>query len=212
MHKKVYLIIIGLVCLLVFFASSVGATKIDKGLVTQIKKNIKRTRREPKNANAYFELAMSYAFAGRVRKSWKNLEKVGKLDKNYDKKAVRKYSVLSKKHPYNWKYKFKLAFGYYFAKQKHKAIGEFSKILKIKPKHVWALGYKALILGEQGKTNQTISLCKKALAIESDAAAIHFLLSQAYKKKGKKGSAFKELLISGKLEAQDMLFDQKHGI
>lgn len=212
MLKKSYLIIIGILCIILFCLGLAWATYVDQATISEIKQNIIWTKKEPKNPDAFFELAMSYAFAGRVRKGWKNLEKVDRLDKTYATKVIKKYSLLVQKDSYKWKNRFKLAFGYYFGKQKQSAINEFDKILKIKTKYVWALGYKALILGEIGQTEQTIILCKQALTLDPDAAAIHFLLSEAYKKKGQKGASIKELMTTGKLEAQDMLSDQKNGI
>ena len=158
MNKKMFILYVFMIFLILILITSIQAATIDQAGINEIKQNINWTKKDPKSPDAYFELAMSYAFAGRVRKGWKNLEKVDKLDKSYAVKVVKKYSAIVQKEPYKWKNRFKLAFGYYFAKQKQNAINEFDKILKIKPKYLWALGYKALILGEMGQTEQTITL------------------------------------------------------
>ena len=53
-----------------------------------------------------------------------------------------------------------------------------------------------------GQTNKAIHYCKKALKIEPDATAIHFLLAEAYRKKKQYFKMMKELLIVGKLQAK----------
>ena len=90
---------------------------------------------------------------------------------------------LSKK-PNNWKAHFRLAFAYYFKKDKQKAIDSFEKVIKIKPNHVWSMGLIALILGEQKKYDDCIKWCKRALRINDDATAVHFLLGKAYYETG----------------------------
>ena len=67
---------------------------------------------------------------------------------------------------------------------KNAAIESFKNVLKINPNHEWSMGLIALILGEQKKHKECIKWAKKALKINNNATAIHFLLGQAYYETG----------------------------
>ncbi len=146
----------------------------------------------PKSAQARFDLAMTHAYTGRVLSGWDELRKIPDLDPAFPTRAVQHYEEWVQKEPLNWRLHFKLAFAYYFTDQKDKSQTEFEKILLNDPKHIWAMGYLALIKGEQGAVEESISLCRKALAIEPRAAAIHYLLSEALARKGDGAGAFAE--------------------
>ncbi len=138
----------------------------------------------PNSADAHFELAMVYAYTGYIEEGWEELKRVNELNANYAAIAVPKYEALTKSDPTNWKYKFKLAFGYYFQDQKEKGQTQFQLILDQDPNNIWAMGFLAFLKGESGDIPTAISLTKKALTIEPHAPALHFLLGTAYIKKG----------------------------
>ena len=157
------------------------------------------------NATTIFDLAMSYAYSGQIEKGWNMLKKIPDYDSNYAPKVLKKYSQLINKDPNNWKYHFKIAFGHYFHKDKENAIKSFHDVLNIDPNHIWAMGFIALIEGERNNTDTAIKYCKKALKIEKNATAIHFLLAEGYRRKEDYMSAFKHILIVGKLKTAEKL-------
>jgi len=143
-----------------------------------------QVRKHPKSAEARFELAMNYAYTGWVEIAWAQLQKVPELDDNYPPKVIKKYKALIKKEPSEWKHHFKLAFGYYFSEEKAEAQLEFRKVVEINSHQVWAMGFVALLLGEEEKYDESIVWCRRALRKERKATAIHYLLATAYQKKG----------------------------
>lgn len=148
----------------------------------------------PNSAEAHFELAMVYAYTGYIEEGWDELKRVNEIDKNYAPTVVTKYESLTKAEPNNWKYKFKLAFGYYFVNQKEKGQEQFQKILDQHPDNIWAMGFLAFLKGESGDIADAIVLTKKAIAMEPTAPALHFLLGTAYIKKGDYLSASGEMM------------------
>ena len=80
-----------------------------------------------------------------------------------------------------------------------------SQILLIDPKHIWAMGFIALLEGEAGRNDEAIRWCKQALAIEKNATAIHFLLAEAYRRKGQYFSAMGEIMIVGRLKSEEAI-------
>lgn len=157
------------------------------------------------NVNTYFELAMSQAYTGQIEKGWENLKKIPNYDEHYAAKVIEKYSRLSEKEPKEWKHFFKLAFGYRFTEQKDKALACFYKVLDIDPKNIWAMGFIGLVEGEKGNTDKGIEWSLKALAIEPNATAIHFLLAEGYRRKGDYFKAFSEILTVGRLKSEEKL-------
>jgi tetratricopeptide (TPR) repeat protein len=167
---------------------------------TKVKRDI--YKKNPSSDEAKFELAMSYAYTGRIRKGWGMLKEV---PKPYSEIVVKKYSALSEKEPKVWKHKFKLAFGYFFLKRKDVAIAEFKKVLEIDPEQVWAMGFIALIEGERKNTDECIKWCNRALKIEPNAPGIHFLLAEAYRRKGDVFKAFMEACVVGRLVSEEAI-------
>ncbi len=154
----------------------------------------------PTSNEVLFDLAMSYAYSGQILNGWTTLKK---LDKSYSSVVIDLYTEKMKESPDEWRYPFKLAFGYFFAGEKVKAIQLFEQVLRINPDQVWAVGFIALVYGEMGRVDEAISYCKKGLAMEPNAPGIHLLLAEGYRKKKKYFKAFKHFLIVGRLEAQD---------
>ena len=135
---------------------------------------------DPRNPNHRFELAMNYAYTGWIELGWEQLSLIPKLEKNYEKVVFEKYSKKIKEDPNNWTYHFKIAFAHYFSDNKEAALNSFKKVIELNPKQVWTMGFIALIYGEKQNLDECIKWCKRALAIENNATAIHFLLGKAY--------------------------------
>ncbi|MBT5856101.1 hypothetical protein HOH87_05640 [bacterium] len=131
------------------------------------------------NAETRFELAMNYAYTGWIEIAWEQLSMVPDYDKNYADKVLTNYTAKLQLEPNNWKHHFKIAFAYYFQDKKEAAIRSFKKVVTLNPKQVWAMGLIALLYGEQKNYATCISWCKKALAIEPNATAVHFLYAKA---------------------------------
>ncbi|MFC1753689.1 tetratricopeptide repeat protein [Thermoproteota archaeon] len=156
----------------------------------------------PESNEARFELAMCYGYTGQIEKGWTMLKEI---PVEYAPIVVEKYTALSKKEPKQWKHNFKLAFGYYFIKNVDEAHKEFLKVLDIDPKHIWAMGFLALLDLEEKKLDESLRWCKKALAIEPNATAVHFLLAETYRQKGKYFESFAELMIVGRLKTEEKM-------
>lgn len=201
--------------------------QLSKDLIDEIRVNQREVSANPNDATANFELAMTYAYTGFVERGLKYLKKVGELDPHYADVVVAKYSGFLQEEPDNWKYLFKLAFGYYFAepKARDKALMCFSKILEKNPNQFWVMGYMALLKGEvilnekdklekekvsssliheqlEPSYQEVIALCKKALSIEPNAAGIHFLLGETYRNKGDYWGFIGEVFTAFKLQKE----------
>ena len=150
-----------------------------------------------------FDLAMALAYTGQIESAWKIIKPIPQLDPEYPLKVVKKYEMLIRKDSDNWKYHFKLAFGYYFIGKKDEAYDSFEKALEINPNQIWAYGFQGLLLGEKKKYNEAIKRCEKALEIEPDATAIHFLMGEAMMRKGDYWGTLMKVLKVGQLKTEE---------
>ena len=157
----------------------------------------------PKNVKLRFELAMEYAATGWIELGWDQLKLVPKLNPNYEEIVYQKYSEIVQREPNNWDVHFRLAFAHYFKKDKAEAIQSFKKVLAIKPDHIWSMGLIALILGEQKQYDDCIKWSKKALKINNDATAIHFLLGSAYYETGNYFGVVRQSIQVGRLKSTE---------
>jgi tetratricopeptide (TPR) repeat protein len=155
----------------------------------------------PNSVELRFELAMAYAYTGWIELGWDQLSLIPKLSNDYHQTVYNKYYPITQKEPNNWKAHFKLAFAYHVLGKKDLAIESFKKVLEIKPNHVWSMGLIALIYGEKKDYNTGIDWCKKALKINNDATAIHFLLGAAYYETGNYFGILGESLSVGRLKS-----------
>ena len=155
------------------------------------------------DANTLFELSMAYAYSGLIEKGWGMLKRIPEYDKDYAPKVLAKYEPLTLQEPKEWRHHFKLAFAYYFKGDKKEAVNCFQTVLKLDPNNIWAMGFIALIYGEKERYDEAIALCKKALAIEPNAAAIHFLLGEAYRKTGNTMGFLSEIMTVGRIKASE---------
>ena len=161
----------------------------------------KKINEDPKNVDLRFELAMEYASTGWIELGWDQLKLIPKLEKNYEEKVFLQNKTILAQDPTNWKAHFRIAFAYYFKNNKINAISSFKKVLAINPSHVWSMGLIGLIYGEQKNYDQCIYWSIKALKINDDATAIHFLLGQAYYETGNYLGVIGETLSVGRLKS-----------
>lgn len=172
---------------------------VDPEILKEVTVNEQHFSQYPTSNAIRFDLAMSYAYSGQILNGWNMLKE---LDPDYSQVVIKKYETLFKNNPNEWKYPFKLAFGYFFAKEKLKSIEMFHEVIKIKPDQVWAYGFIGLVYGEMGDADNAIVYCKKGINIEPNATGIHFLLAEAYRKKKKYLKAFNHVLKVGRLQVK----------
>jgi tetratricopeptide (TPR) repeat protein len=178
--------------------------QVSPELLKEVKANKANFVASP-SADTAFELAMSYAYTGQIEKGWATLKKIETYDRDYAPKVVKKYSELTAARPREWKNHFKLAFGYYFENKKSMSIQCFRQVLEIDPKQVWALGFIALIKGDQGHLDEAVSIAKQAIQMEPNSAALHFLLGAGYLKQGNYWGLAAETVTVGRLKAQEAI-------
>lgn len=155
------------------------------------------------NAENLFELAMSYAMTGWIELGWDTLKQIPDFDEDYHETVIKKYSTLIQKEPKKWQYHFKLAFGHYFAENKTAAKRSFETALKLDPNNPWIMGLLAVIAGEEKDYDRTLKLARKAIKIEPDGAALHFLLGLAYKEKGNYFGVIKQTAQVARLKSAE---------
>lgn len=182
-----------------------GTYKIPEDIKVELKIAKKNLAQAPDSHACKFEMAMVYAYSGQIKKGWDMLKQV---PETYAQDVIEQYEPLEKKYPQEWRYPFKLAFGYYFKQDKQGAIDAFNRVLKIDPRHIWAMGFIGLVKGDMGKVDETIEICKKALEIEPNATAIHFLLGEAYRKKGQYKQSLSHFLKVGQLQTKESFSKQ----
>ena len=173
--------------------------------VTEYHALYRQVQETPDSATANFELAMNYAYTGRVLKGLDTLKKVDALDPDFSGKIVAYYQAKRKAHPAVWQHAFKLGFGLYFDGKKEAAEAAFPAVLDLDPEHVWAMGYIGLIRGEANDYDAVLDWCQQALDIHYDLAAIHFLIAEAYAAKDKGFRAFSHRARAASLLAEEKL-------
>ena len=175
---------------------------IPEPLLKEVEKKYAIFEAHPTSNEALFNLAMAYAYTGQIRKGWATLKKV---DPNYADTVINTYLPLTKSEPKEWRHYFKLAFGHYFKDEKEKCVTLFETALVYDPENVWVMAFIALVKGDMGYVDETIEICKKALKIEPNATAIHFLLGVGYQRKGELLKCMKEMMIVGRLETEEAI-------
>jgi len=157
--------------------------------------------KDPNDPYAHFDLAITYAYANKIQKGWKELTKVEKLDPNFRETGLKYYIGKVIENPNDWKLRFRLAFAYYFNDDKEQAARELKNVLVLKPYNVWAYGYLALVYGDLGDVDKAMEYAKSGLAIDDNVAALHLLLSEGYYKKGDSWNGFRERMDAIRLRA-----------
>lgn len=136
----------------------------------------------PTSNQACFDFAMVCAYTGDIEYGFNVLKRV---DISFANTVISQNIKLIQSDGNEWRYYFKLAFGYYFIQNHDLTINTFKEVLNIDPNHIWAMAFISFVYGEQGDYDECLFWAYKALQIEPDAAALHFLVANAYKLQGK---------------------------
>ncbi|MFA4906007.1 MAG: hypothetical protein WC645_05840 [Candidatus Margulisiibacteriota bacterium] len=198
----------GIVISLVIVVSSFGflpkadAWQISKELQQELAEKRAAVARAPKDANARFDMAITYAYTNLIQEGWDELKKVNDLDPNFKNTAYKTYSQKVINDPADWRLRFRLAFAYYFAGKKAEAIRELKNVLVLDPNNVFAYGYISLIYGEMNETDRAIEYAKAGLKKDNLVAALHLLLSSGLYRKGDNWNGFWEASTAVRLKLQ----------
>lgn len=192
--------IIVFIFIFLILITQANAWKITKELEKEIQQ--KKSVLSDRNPDAYFDLAITYAYSNKIEEGWSLLKKVDQIDPTFKNRAYKIYYQKVTNEPSDWKLRFRLGFALYFAEKKEEAIHELKNVLVLDPYNIWAYGYIALIYGEMGETNKAIEAAKTGIKIDSLAAALHLLLAQGYYKKGDSWNGFLEAANAVRLRAQ----------
>jgi tetratricopeptide (TPR) repeat protein len=190
-----------IICYLSFIICPAGAWRITPDLQKELAQKQAAVRVSPNDAQARFELAITQAYTNNIIDGMSTITKIPKIDPVFKNKALQIYIDKVKANPQDWKLRFRLAFVYYFNDEKKDAIREFDNVLILDPNNIWAYGYQALVYGDLGNVDKAIELAKKGLAIDSNAAALHLLLSEGYYKKGDSWKGWAERFEALRLRA-----------
>ncbi len=158
---------------------------------------------DPKNPDLRFELAMEYAATGWVELGWDQLAQIPKLHPDYKHVVYEKYASIIDQSPTDWKAHFRLAFAHYFYDDRDQSIASFKQVLQLNPDHVWSMGYIALIYGDLKDYDRCIEWSVRALSINNDALAIHFLLGKAYYETGNFFGVIGQSLSVGRIKSME---------
>ncbi|MSR88151.1 MAG: hypothetical protein EXS67_00665 [Candidatus Margulisbacteria bacterium] len=196
--KKCLILFVFLSC---FFGDRVWARFYSPNdlIISEIKESVRTYKANPTTENQ-FELAMAYGYNGFIEKGWKLLKKV---PKSYAPEVVARYKALSDADPNEPIYPFKLGFGYYFMGDKVAAKASFRRVLGRDPQQVWAMGFIAFIEGDEQHPEIGVIWCKRALEVDKDAMAIHFLLAEGYRRTGNYLGFVTEMLTVGRLKTKE---------
>ena len=180
--------------------SPVQAWRITPELEKELETKRAVVNEKPNDPAALFDLAITYAYTNHLLDGMSTLKKIGEIDPEYRKTALTDYIKKVNESPNDWRLRFRVAFAYYFNGKQKDAVREFKNVLKIDPYNVWAYGYIALLYGEMNEIDKAIEITKQGLAIDSNVAALHLLLSEGYYKKGDSWNGFMERMEAVRLK------------
>jgi tetratricopeptide (TPR) repeat protein len=189
------------ICCLSFVICPAGAWRITPELQKELAAKQAAVRRNPKDPDARFDLAISMAYTNNIQDGWTNLKKTVEIDPGYRKKGLDLYLQKVIDSPNDWRLRFRLAFAYYFNDRKKEAIRELDNVLVLDPYNVWAYGYIALIYGELNEVDTAMRYTRRGLKIDSNVAALHLLLAEGHNRKGDKWAGFAEAVEAMRLRA-----------
>ncbi len=192
-------LVIGVWSLVILWSLALGtwsfradAWRITKELQAELAAKQAAVKANPKDPNAYFDLAITKAYTNDLFGGWDNLKKAVEVDPNYRQEGLKLYLAKVWASPNDWRLRFRLAFAYYFNDRKNEAIEQLKNVLILDPDNVWAYGYIALIYGELDEIDQALKYTRTGLKIDSNVAALHLLLGEGYYKKGDPWGGWRE--------------------
>ncbi len=175
-------------CVLLLLLSGVLIAWVNSPeLLSEIKEKEAAVQANPRSPDARFDLAITYAYTNKIEAGLDALKITAELagdTKKYARCLIEKYYEKVKADPGNWKTRFRLAFAYYFGGYKKQATAELQNIANLDPRNPWPYGYMAVIAAEEERWRDGIAYMKKAISIDSNVAAFHLGLAQAYYKTG----------------------------
>lgn len=195
--------IITLVLAFMFASAVLAVAEVPNDIWNEYVYWTKLVKKSPNSAYNNFNLAIVMAYMGKVEEGAELLNKVARLDPNAVPRYLLFYEKKVAQYPNNWRYRFRLAFVYYFADKLYAAIDQFEWVANSSPvnaKNAWAMGYIAVIKAKQGKWNRAEEYCRRALEIEPDGAALHAALAEAYYNQKKVVEASAEMVTAMRLK------------
>jgi predicted Zn-dependent protease len=156
-------------------------------LLKEIEQKEAAVKAAPNSPDARFDMAITYAYTNKIEAGLDALKVTGNIagnTKKYSRYLIEKYYAEVIDNPGNWKARFRLAFAYYFGGYKKQASNELQNVANLDSKNPWPYGYMAVIAAEDERWQEGIKYMKKAISIDSNVAAFHLGLAQAYYKTG----------------------------
>jgi len=153
----------------------------------------------PSSNRALFNLAMYYGYTGQVEAGWGILQQISP---DYSDTVVAEYEAKINENPSEWRYPFKLAFGYYFQDRKKESIKQFERVLELDPQNAWVIGYRALVMGDLGFVDEAVRETKRAIKMQPKSPALHLLLAEGYRRQGNYFGAMAEMMVVGRLKTE----------
>lgn len=158
-----------------------------------------KVRQNPDSADINFEYAVCLSYMGKIEAGRAALQKVRRLNPGFPRNALPGYLEAYRQNPTNPKTKYRLGFLYYFNNEYEQALNILGEVAVHQPVgqlNAWALGYMALIKGEQKKWEEAEKLVRQALRIEPDAYGLHAALAVTLKEQGRLFAATGEYVIA----------------
>lgn len=175
-------------CIFLFFASTFSVFAnwpvLESVYLDEQKQLEAKVRTNPKNLDYRFDLSMQYAYTGWVEHAWKQLKYIDNTDKTFKQKKLDDLKEQLETSPENWKINFKIAFAYFFNNHKIEALDAMLKAHKLNPDNAFIMGFVGLLYGEQKNYDKSIEWAKRGLKKEPFSTALHFLLAEAFLRKG----------------------------
>lgn len=180
---------------IIALAGTAGAWTMTPEYAKEIAQKESAVNACPSSPEARFDMAITYAYTNKIEAGLNALKVTADLSGNpraFSRKLIEKYYAQVKKAPRDWKLRFRLAFAYYFGGYKKMAVTELQNVANLVPGNPWPYGYMAIIAAEQDDWDGGIRYMRKAIAIDSNVAAFHLGLGQAYYKTGNSMGGFFE--------------------
>ncbi|WP_372524176.1 tetratricopeptide repeat protein [Sulfuricaulis sp.] len=176
-----------------------AAYVIAPDIVKEYAEHKAKVLKNPDSTEMNFEYAVCLSYMGKIEEGRSTLKKVQALDPRFAEKALFRYTEKYRKNPASLKMKFRLGFLYYFDNKFDQALsilGDIADHQSAGQLSAWALGYMAMIKGEQDKWGEAEGLVRRALRLEPDAYGLHAALAAALKAQGNYLAAVREYFIA----------------
>lgn len=180
----------------------------------KLRKNYALSHVVTNDAQAHFNLAMTYAYTGFIEEGFKEIALIPSLDITFKEKALEKYARRTSRFPGNWEDRFYYAFALYVNDKKMEAIDQFNEVIRLVSDPSvkgWASGYIAYIYGERKEWTQAMQAITQAIRYEPEGAALYFAMALARKEMGDTVGAAGAIVVATTLQAKQMLGSKSLG-